>query len=405
MTARPTPDNEPIACAYFFVGPGLCYGLLTSRLPALKASAAMNESQIGLSLLVMGLAGVVALLAGASLIARFGSRACLRFGVLSIIAALPLVGLTRTPLAFGLCAALFGLCMGLVDVAANAHGIQIERRLKRPCMSSLHAASSLGGLTGSLGGALFAAWGVAPSVNFALLAALYASLSPLASTRLLESPDKPSEDASKDTRAESILALETKIAARLPSPFIVACGLLAMIADAAEGSVAEWGSLFLFSVKGAGEQVAALVFGVFCLATMICRLVGDRLRQRLGDTSLAWGGALLAACGMAIALFSPVSALSLIGYGAMGVGLAPIVPILFSRAGNVPGVSPGKACATVSVFSCCGMLVFPPSLGVLAHRVGLDRALLLVLAMCPLLALGTWGALRNRAAPSEAGDR
>ena len=90
---------------------------------------------------------------------------------------------------------------------------------------------------------------------------------------------------------------------------------------------------------------------------------------------------------------------------AMGVGLAPIVPILFSRAGNAPGVSPGKACATVSVFAYSGMLVFPPSLGALAHRVGLDRALLLVLAMCLLLALGTWGALRNRAAPSEAGDR
>ena len=77
----------------------------------------------------------------------------------------------------------------------------------------------------------------------------------------------------------------------------------------------------------------------------------------------------------------------------------------FSRAGNAPGVSPGKACATVSIFSSSGMLVFPPSLGALAHRVGLDRALLLVLAMCLLLTLGIWGALRNGTAPSGAGDR
>ena len=39
------------ACAYFFLCPGLSYGLLTSRLPALKMQTGADESQIGLLLL------------------------------------------------------------------------------------------------------------------------------------------------------------------------------------------------------------------------------------------------------------------------------------------------------------------------------------------------------------------
>ena len=78
-----------------------------------------------------------------------------------------------------------------------------------------------------------------------------------------------------------------------------------MCSYAVEGAAAEWGSLLLFTVKGASEQTAALVLGVFASATAICRLGGDYLRTRLGDFTISFGGSLLAACGMGIVLISP----------------------------------------------------------------------------------------------------
>ena len=41
------------ACAYFFLCPGLAYGILTSRMPALKEQTGANEAQIGLLLLCL----------------------------------------------------------------------------------------------------------------------------------------------------------------------------------------------------------------------------------------------------------------------------------------------------------------------------------------------------------------
>ena len=113
----------------------------------------------------------------------------------------------------------------------------------------------------------------------------------------------------------------------------------------------------------------------------------DRLRSWAGDFPLTCGGALLAACGMALALFSPRAGVCLLGYACMGAGLSPIVPILFSRAGEYPGVTPGEASAAVSVLAYGGLLFFPPTLGWLAHRVGLGNALLVVLGLCCCLAL------------------
>ena len=57
------------ACAYFFLCPGLAYGVFTSRLPALKMQTGADESQIGLLLLCVGMSSLVALFCSSRLIA------------------------------------------------------------------------------------------------------------------------------------------------------------------------------------------------------------------------------------------------------------------------------------------------------------------------------------------------
>lgn len=364
------------ACAYFFICPGLSYGLLTSRLPALKTQIGANEAQIGIILLCLGLSGLGALLGSAWLIARWGSRAILRLGSCVLLIALPLCGLASTPFTLGLACILVGLGTGLTDVSMNTQGIQIERRYRVPCMSLMHASYSFGGVLGSLTGALFAGMGFSPFVNFICILGAYVCFRPLAVPHLQK--EMPIHQTTQQN-ASSMLPL-----------FVIGCGLLAMFTYSAEGSVAEWGSLLLFTVKGASEHTAALAFGAFSATTVLCRFFGDRLRSYLGDFPLAFGGALLATCGMALALFSPRPDACLIGYACMGAGLSPLVPILFSRAGEYPGVTPGKASAAISVLAYGGLLFFPPTLGWLAHDIGLDKALLVVLALCCLLTAGTF---------------
>ena len=376
------------ACAYFFFGPGLAYGLLTSRLPALKIQTGADEMQIGLILLSLGLAALVTLLSGSWLIDRWGSRTMLRLGSAALLLTLPLCGAAATPFHLGLACGVFGLSTGLTDISMNAQGIQLERRHHSPCMSFLHASYSLGCVLASLTGALFAALEVSPLIHFSCILALYACIRPFAVPRI-----------QKDTVTERTVQERSS---RIPPFFIIACGLLAMCTYAAAGSAAEWGSLLLFTVKGAGEHTSALVLGVFAASTALFRLIGDWLRNRVGDFRLAFGGSLLAALAMGVVLASPWPALCLAGYACMGAGLSIIVPILFSRAGTYPGVTPGEASAVISVLAYSGLLFFPPTLGWLAHRVGLANALLVVFALCWILCAGTLLLRTGKKRPSEA---
>ncbi|MBR6673709.1 MAG: MFS transporter, partial [Mailhella sp.] len=105
---------------------------------------------------------------------------------------------------------------------------------------------------------------------------------------------------------------------------------------------------------------------------------------------LLLSGSSIAFVGMLTVLLSPWAALCLFGYALMGLGLAPIVPIFFSRAGNTPGITPGKASAIVSFMGYSGVLVFPPSLGWLAHHAGLGTALCVIPVLCAVLMGGSW---------------
>ena len=366
------------ACAYFFICPGLSYGIITSRLPALKAQTGADDAQIGLALFCLGGASLVALAASGWLMERWGSRAILRAASLALSAAVIGCGLAQSPFLLGAACILTGFSLGLVDVAMNTQGIRMEHRYAVSCMAFMHAAYSLGGVLGALTGAVFAGLGLSPALNAACVLGLYACFRSRAVPRLL--PDSP-------PKAES----RRRDASRGNYPcFVVLCGIVALLAYAAEGAVAEWGSLLLFSVKGAGESTAASVFAVFSAMTVICRLCGDWLRGLLGDFVLILGGGALSAGGMALVLFSPHAAVCLAGYALMGIGLSPVVPILFSRAGNHPGISPSRASAIVSLLAYSGLLFFPPLLGFLSHGYGLEKALFVTLACCLLVAGGAF---------------
>ena len=118
-----------------------------------------------------------------------------------------------------------------------------------------------------------------------------------------------------------------------------------------EGSVGEWGSLYLHQEKAAPESIAALVFAGFSICSLLCRLVADRLRNNFGDFLVSTAGATLALAGMLTVLSSSSWSICLIGYAMMGLGQAPIVPIAFSRAGAIKGVSTARATSLVSLLA------------------------------------------------------
>ncbi|MDO5538044.1 MAG: MFS transporter [Desulfovibrionaceae bacterium] len=363
------------------MGPGLVYGLITSRMPAMKAQTGAHEAEIGYVLLAFGLSALVGLTVSSSLIRRFSSRRVLQVCCLGMLLVLPLTGSMQTPLTFGLASVLMGIFMGFVDVAMNAQAIQLEQRFAAPCLALMHGTYSLGGLLGALSGALFSSFGISPFLHFCAVMALYAVLLPRVMPRLQRDRVITSREEEAERSRRHRLSM--------PPLLVMLFGVLAACCYAAEGTVGEWGALYLFTVKGAGEETAALVYACFAVTTLCCRMTADMARTHFSDFTLALTGALLAVIGMSTVLAADAVALCLLGYACMGFGMAPLVPLCFSRAGQIPGVSPSEASAVVSVMGYGGLLMFPPIIGNVAHAFGLGKALYIALGLVLIIAAGS----------------
>lgn len=357
-----------LACMFYFMAPGLAYGLVTSRMPALKNMTGATEGELGIILLCFGLSALIGLAFAPRLIAKISAKTTLLASSLACMVFVVLVSFSSSVWFFGIAMALLGICMGLCDVTMNVQGVEVERAYKKSSMNILHAGYNIGAAAAACAGSIFAATNFGVWVNFVLPVAIMAGMLWWAEPRLV------TENLEKPERSESSPLVSVEPKKRLP--FLVwVCGLLCVCCYVSEGSVGEWGSLYLHQEKAAPESIAALVFAGFSICSLLCRLVADRLRNNFGDFLVSTAGATLALAGMMTVLSSSSWSICLIGYAMMGLGQAPIVPIAFSRAGAIKGVSTARATSLVSLLAYAGLLFAPPAFGLSAEHFGLHTAL------------------------------
>lgn len=371
------------AIAYFYLCPGLAYGVFTSRLPALRLQTMANDYQIGLILFFLGLASLTGLVSSGWLILRWGSRNILRTGSMALLIGIGFCGLAKSPFVLGCICVFAGLGLGIANVAQNVQAIRLEAFYGINCMSFMHACYSLGGVIGAIAGSLFASLDICPLINSLCVLGVYAALRPIAVPWLLSDMDQK-EFAKRSPGLFKNVPI-----------FVVICGILALFTYVVEGSVGEWGSIFLVTIKDTEQSIAALVFAAFSSTTVCCRLYADRLRTYVGDFNLCFFGSLIAGLAMILVLTSDNSIICLLGYSLMGGSLAPIVPIFFSRAGSYPGINSAQASSIVSILAYGGLLFFPPLIGFGAYSFGLENILISIPILCAGVALGSLMILRK----------
>lgn len=365
-----------LAAFLFFSASGLAYGLFTARIPSLKEQTGAASDELGLVLFALGVASVAGLSGAAALVRRFGVKAVSLAGSLIFFLGLLVAGLAEQVAVLAVATALVGLGFGLLDVAVNVAGIEVERRWKKASMNVIHAGYNVGVVAGSISAALFTGFAVAPLWNF-MLPAVLLFLVLLRAQHCLPVPE--------ELQRQSVEKSDTK---HRVTSFVVFCGVLSSATYVTEGAAAEWGSLFLHQVQSAPESMAALCYGVFGSCALACRLIADRLRAAYGDVNVFLTGAVIALCGMTIVLFAPHWTVSLAGYAVFGTGLAPVVPILFALAGRFGGMPLERATSVVALFAYGGLLFFPPFFGFLAEHWGLLRSLSVTLLLLTGLLAG-----------------
>lgn len=386
--ANPLTDATFASCAYFFAVCGIAYGSVMARIPAIKAEVGLNEAELGTALLGLGIGALIAFALAGWAQTRIPSRKVLIVGGLLQLLCFPLVGFADQWAELVAAFIIMGFFSGVTEAGVGTQAVLVERAAGKPRMSTLHAMYSLGGLCGSLSGALLAAF-LTPLPHFWLMAGAMLCLLPFASRHLL--PDHAlahtADQSTEQSQNETPIVVKTGF--RLPPLAVFLIGALTLCSYASEGTVGDWGSLLLHEVKGASESVAALAYAAFSTTMVIMRLCGDRMRSAYGDFHLMRFLALIATGGIVVALMVPWPAVSLAGYALMGIGLSVIVPILFSAVGRVSGISTGAAVAVVSAMGFGGQLIAPPLIGMLAHIIGLREAMSVVIIFCICLVLGS----------------
>lgn len=362
-----------IAVSVLFFINGFIHANWASRLPELESFLGMTHSELGGLLFVMACGAITAMPFTGYLSFRFGSHNVCRATAILLGFTAAMIAIQSNLYIEGIILFLYGLSNGAMDVAMNEQAVLVEREYKKPIMSSFHAFWSVGMASGAGSGALFSEFGIPLSTHVMIIAVLGLGIMLWSTGRMIVT------EQIETTKKTASFMLPTR--AILPLGLIAFCGMLS------EGSMIDWSAIYVNEVVGGSEAFSAFAFGVFGAAMTIGRVFGDYFTQRLGKKRLLVIDAVMAISGLSLLLLVPAQWPSILGLFLVGVGLSTVVPIVYTTAGNTPGISPSVGIAMATTIGYSGFFVGPPTIGFLGDVYGLVVGLTFTLMLLVLMML------------------
>lgn len=371
----------------FFLN-GLVFASWVSRIPEVRSSFGLTNGQLGLVLLAIALGSVLALPTTGAAINALGTVRIVRLG-----AAAATVGMVAAALGLGhvlplTVAGLFvyGLGIGVWDVAMNVEGAEVERGLRRTIMPRFHAGFSGGTVVGALGGALLIELDVPAVAHLVGIVLVSIVLVWRSSPSFLPVAERHQETATSAARAW----LE---------PRTLLIGVMVLALAMTEGTANDWLAVALVDGHDVSHAVGVAGFAVFVLAMTVGRFAGTGLIDRFGRVIVLWGTMALAGAGVLLIVLADQPALVVVGIVLWGVGASLGFPVGMSAAAD----DPVRAASRVSVVSTIGYAAFlagPPLLGFVGDEVGTLKALLVVAVLLMPAALVVPAAREQRVTES-----
>ena len=351
---------------------GVIYASWGTHVPTIKDKFDLTDAVLSLSMLSVALGGILIMSWAGRWITRAGSAtAAVRSALLMALAAFGILLMPHYALLL-VWLALYGATSAVNDVAANSQAAVIEATFARPIMGSLHGSFSLGGMTGALVSSGWQAMGWRNEFHLAAVCAACAVLILTTSRWLLPEPPAPvlHPDADAGT-PHGTLAPDLKRK-------LVILGGLAFLALIVEGAMYDWTAVYMREVAQAGGGYIGAGYAAFSIGMATGRFSGDPVRARFSEGALILASCALCLAGLGLALALPGVWTALAGFLVCGLGMATIIPVMFSTAGRSALASGGSASTGLAVttrLAYIGLLVGPVIVGFIAHRLGLRIAL------------------------------
>ncbi|PSR53115.1 MFS transporter [Adhaeribacter arboris] len=363
---------DRLAVNIIFLINGFIYANWIARLPRIQELYQLNNKSLGLVLLFVSVGAISSMPFTGWLIHKKSSRFITLLGAIIFCVLVPPIPLLPEVWQVRILFYFLGVSAGLLDVSMNAQAVLVEQKYQKPIMSSFHALFSVGMMIGAGCGALFAKFSVGLFAHFLSVVLISLLLVGWASQHLIR--DTPQAQAGEEGSGF-----------RLPTKAILNIGIIAFCGMTGEGAMSDWSSNYMENIARSSQALAPMALAAFSLAMTIGRLLGDRARAMLGDRRLLIYSGSIAFLGLALSLAFPVAWLVIAGFFIVGLGLATVVPIAYSTAGNAPGLPPGVGLSMVTTVGYSGFLFGPPIIGFLADWQTLRLALLFVALLFALM--------------------
>lgn len=356
-TGRPWQHSTRL----LFLLVGFLIAAWASLVPTLKAATGVDEGELGMVLLCLGVGSMITMPLSGALCTRYGCRSVLTCSGLILCLCLPLLASITSVTALAIALFIFGAMTGAFDCVMNIQAVIVERHSNRPLMSGFHGFYSLGGLLGAVTASGIMNLGASPLTSVSLIA-LTGLLMLSVTWRWILPYGIPAEGP----------------AFAVPHGEVLLLGVLCFIVFLVEGSMMDWSGLLLTEKHHIPISQSGYGFGAFSLAMTLGRLCGDRVVTRAGRRAVIVTGALLGAAGILMATHLPYWQAALLGYALVGLGCSNIVPVLFSAVGRQNSMPQAVAIPALTTLGYAGVLAGPAGIGFIAHHSSLPIAFLVV---------------------------
>ena len=347
-----------VRAIFFFSG----FGCATwaPLVPIVKQGLSVSDDIMGMLLLCIGIGSLLSMPFSGSLARKYGCRKVIT--IASIIFIVISLAITQVNSVYQLVPLLlvFGSAMGLIDVVMNINAVFVEQASGRSIMSNFHAMWSIGCF---IGAGIFGIWlslGLSP-----LMATIIAVLIMLALLSLCYGKLLP-YGAKEDEKESTLLAI--------PKGIIIFFSIIIGISFLAEGAVMDWSGIYITEVHGMDIALAGTGYSIYSVAMFLTRITGDYAVNRFGKKIMVAGGLLLSFIGFMLLVFASWEPLIFSAFFLMGIGLANVVPVIYSLAGNQTDMPSGQAVAAMGTFGYLGILCGPAAIGYISNATSLNWA-------------------------------
>lgn len=343
---------------FFFGGSSATWA---SRIPTIKLSMNVSDSNWGLVLLFLSIGTLITLPFAGNLIKKLGSKkSTLTFIILYFIF---LIGI-------GFCGELWQLKLNLIaygaignltNIAINTQAVNVSKSYKGQIIGSMHGTWSIGGFFASWLGAVMIAKNIPPSEHFIL----YSSIGILVSLWLFRYllPDESKEEPMELPKKSKFIRVDKNL---------IVLGFLAFFAMVSEGTMTDWSNEYMRNIVKADKKYIGYGLTAYMAAMACGRFISDFIVRKFGSkVTLIISGSLIFT-GMICAVLFPTLLTTLLSFIIVGLGISAVVPLVYTLAGNSKTASPEQALTVITSIGFIGFFLGPPCIGFLAEKFSLQ---------------------------------